>query len=63
MIGAGHMVLKNQNKSLDELIDAVCSKGGTTIEAIKIYNQSKLTEISDKAVEACINRAAELENL
>lgn len=63
MIGSGKMVLKNSDKSLDELINAVCSKGGTTIEAVKVYNESGLSEITDKAVAACIKRSAELENI
>lgn len=63
MIGAGKMVLFNDEKNLDELINAVCSKGGTTIEAIKVYNDSGLTEITNKAVDACVKRAKELENL
>ena len=63
MIGAGKMVLINENKSLDDLINAVCSKGGTTIEAVNTYNQNNLTEITNKAVDACVKRASELENL
>ena len=63
MIGAGKMILANEDKTIDMLIDAVCSKGGTTIEAIKIYNDNKLTEISKKAVDACVKRSIELENL
>ncbi len=63
MIGAGKMVEVNQDKTLDELINAVCSKGGTTIEAVKVYNESGLSEITNKAVDACVKRAFELENL
>jgi pyrroline-5-carboxylate reductase len=63
MIGSGKMVLKNADKSLDDLINAVCSKGGTTIEAVNTYNQNNLSEITDKAIDACIKRASELENL
>ena len=63
MIGAGKMVLNNEDKSLDDLIDAVCSKGGTTIEAIKVYNDCELNKITSKAVDACVKRAKELENL
>jgi pyrroline-5-carboxylate reductase len=62
MMGAGKMVELNPEKSLDELITAVCSKGGTTIEAIKVYNDNNLTEISQKAVDACVKRAKELED-
>ena len=62
MIGAGKMIIKNNDKSLDELINAVCSKGGTTIEAIKTFNENNLMEICDKAVNACIKRSKELED-
>jgi len=63
MIGAGKMVEHNKDKSLDELINAVCSKGGTTIEAVKVYNDAELTSITNKAIEACVKRSQELENL
>lgn len=63
MIGSGKMIFENADKSLDELITAVCSKGGTTIEAIKVFNDSGLAGIIDKAVSACVKRAEELENL
>ena len=63
MIGAGKMVMENSEKSLDDLINAVCSKGGTTIEAINTYNECELTKITEKAIDACVKRASELENL
>ena len=63
MIGAGKMVQANTNKSIDDLISAVCSKGGTTIEAVKVFEDGKLSDLIDKAVASCINRAKELENL
>ena len=63
MIGAGKMVMSNQDKSLDDLINAVCSKGGTTIEAVKVLEQQGLLDITDKAIDACVKRAVELENI
>ena len=63
MIGAGNMVLKNSDKTLDDLIQAVCSKGGTTIEAVNVYNEYGLGDITRKAVDACVKRARELEEL
>ena len=63
MVGAGEMVKSNPDKSLDELINAVCSKGGTTIEAVKVYEQSGLSDITKNAVNACIKRSKELERL
>ena len=63
MIGAGQMVFANQDKSLDDLINAVCSKGGTTIEAVNVYNDNDISGITKKAIDACVKRAKELENL
>lgn len=63
MIGAGEMVKNNPDKGINELIDAVCSKGGTTIEAINVYKDNDLSGITEKAIDACVKRASELENL
>lgn len=63
MVGAGKMVENNKEKSLDELINAVCSKGGTTIEAVKVYNDAGITAITKEAIDACVKRSFELENL
>ena len=63
MIGSGKMILSNKDKSLEELITAVCSKGGTTIEAMKVFNDKDFAGVIDDAVTACIKRAGELENL
>lgn len=60
MVGSGKMILTN-DKPLDELIDAVCSKGGTTIEAVKIFKNSDFSKIISDAVLACKNKAFELE--
>ena len=62
MIGSGKMLKENKEKTIDELINAVCSKGGTTIEAVKVYNENNLSDITKKAINACIGRAKELEN-
>ncbi|MBE7087245.1 MAG: pyrroline-5-carboxylate reductase [Clostridiales bacterium] len=63
MIGSGKMVLENPDKSLDDLINAVCSKGGTTIQAVNVYNEGGLSDLTLNAVNACIKRSKELENL
>lgn len=60
VIGSAKMVLANPSKTLDELIGAVCSKGGTTIEAVKTFEKNNFTGIIGKAVNACVDRAAEL---
>ncbi len=64
MRGSAEMVIKNKNKSIDELINAVCSKGGTTIEAVNIFETNQqLNSLIEEAVDACVNRSFELENL
>ena len=63
MLGSAKMLLNVTDRSIDELIDSVCSKGGTTIEAIKIFKEQGINEITDKAVEACVKRSFELENI
>ena len=63
MIGSGEMLLSFKDKSIEDLIDSVCSKGGTTVEAIKTYNENNLNLTTEKAVEACVKRSFELENL
>lgn len=60
MIGSGKMILTCE-KSLDDLINAVCSKGGTTIEAINSFNENELEKIIENAVSSCERRASELE--
>ncbi len=63
MKGAVVMMENRQDKTIDDLIKAVCSKGGTTIEAMKVFEQENLQGITLKAVNACIDRANELEKL
>lgn len=63
MIGSGKMVFENSDKTIEELIAAVCSKGGTTIEAVKSFENSDLKTAVEKAVDACIKRSEELESL
>ena len=38
---------------LGTLVERVCSKGGTTIEAVNVFNDLDLYGIVDKAIEAC----------
>lgn len=60
VIGSANMVVANPEKTLDQLIGAVCSKGGTTIEAVNTFEKYDLRGIISKAVDACVARAAEL---
>ena len=63
LIGSGKMIINNPDKQLSDLINSVCSKGGTTIEAVKVFESENLDGIIDKAMKACFNRSKELEDL
>lgn len=59
IIGACKMV-ENSPKSIDELIDAVCSKGGTTIEAVNSFKNDDLNGIIRSGIAKCKRRSEEL---
>jgi pyrroline-5-carboxylate reductase len=57
----GSAVMAEQSdKSIPELVQRVCSKGGTTIEAVKVFEEKGLRTLVEEAVEACANRSKEL---
>lgn len=58
-IGAAQL-LKEDGKTADQLIDMVCSKGGTTIEAMNVLRNSSLNDILQEANAKAIKRAEEL---
>ena len=55
-------MLMESEKPLNEMIMSVCSKGGSTIEAIKVLEENDFRGIVSSAVEACVNRSKELSN-
>ena len=59
MIGSAKMLLR-RDKTPAELIKAVCSPGGTTIEAMKVHEAHDLYGILAEACDKCIARAYEL---
>jgi len=59
VLGSAKMVLET-GKHPGELKDMVCSPGGTTIEAVKVFEECGLEDIIVRAVDACINRSKEL---
>ena len=59
VLGAAEMVQRDE-ESLSDLIMKVCSKGGTTIEAIKVLEEKHFRAIVSGAVSACVKRAKEL---
>lgn len=59
VIGASKMVEKSQD-SLDLLIEKVCSKGGTTIQAIDTFREKNVAENIKLGIEKCRKRSEEL---
>lgn len=60
VIGAAEMV-KASSVSVDELIRAVCSPNGTTLEAVRVLEEKGFEKIIITAMDACTQRASELE--
>ena len=58
--GGADMVEHSADKTLDELISAVCSKGGTTIQAVESFRNDDMEGMIGRAVAACVKRAEEL---
>jgi pyrroline-5-carboxylate reductase len=61
MLGAFHLV-NNANKSLDELIHTVSSRGGTTEAAFRIFQENHVGQNLAKGILAAEKRAKELSN-
>ena len=60
LIGSGKLLESDPEKPLGDFVDAVCSKGGTTIEAITWFREHGLKELVKTANGKCIDRAAQL---
>jgi pyrroline-5-carboxylate reductase len=60
VIGAANMVLQSEDKP-QRLIEKVTSPGGTTLEAMKVFNRDHMDNIIIEAMERCTQRADELE--
>ena len=59
MLGAAQLV-NQSDKTPAELRRNVTSKGGTTEQALKVFEESRLAKIAEKAVQAAWRRAIEL---
>jgi pyrroline-5-carboxylate reductase len=59
IIGSAAMI-KHSEKSINQLITDVCSKGGTTLAGLEILQTNGFEEIIDHACDACIRRSKEL---
>ncbi|EGA69291.1 pyrroline-5-carboxylate reductase [Vibrio sinaloensis DSM 21326] len=62
-LGAASMVVGNPDTDLATLRENVTSKGGTTAEALRTFNQHQLSDIVAKAMQAAVARAEEMESL
>ncbi len=59
MLGSFHL-MEHADRTPEELIKAVMSKGGTTEAAFKVFVQGDLTGTLDRGIEAASRRASEL---
>ncbi len=59
MMGAAKMLLTS-DKTPDELTDAVCSKGGSTIEGVNVLKNSEFESIVINCIKAAYKRNKEL---
>lgn len=57
--GSAEMILRS-DVTLDSMINSVCSKGGTTIAAMEVFEKSGTEKIFKDAMTACMRRSAEL---
>ncbi|XGI83838.1 pyrroline-5-carboxylate reductase [Halorutilales archaeon Cl-col2-1] len=57
--GAAETVMRHDG-DLEDLIDAVCSPGGTTIEGMKVLRDSDVSQKVGEAVEAAEERSVEI---
>ncbi len=62
-LGAAEMVIANPDTEIGTLREQVTSKGGTTAEALRVFNEENLTDIVAKAMKAAVSRAEEMEKL
>lgn len=58
----GAVEMARGKDDLNAAIEAVCSKGGTTIQAIDYYREQGLNEVIREGVRRCKNRSEELSN-
>ncbi|RZA46848.1 pyrroline-5-carboxylate reductase, partial [Serratia marcescens] len=61
--GAAALVEANPDTPLGTLREQVTSKGGTTAEALRVFNERQLPETVAQAMQAAVARAQEMEKL
>ena len=62
-VSGGAEMAAHSDKTLPELIKDVCSKGGTTVEAVNVLESNYFRGIVGDAVDACVKRSKELSDL
>lgn len=62
-LGAAALVEASPETSLATLRENVTSKGGTTAEALRVFNERQLTQTVADAMQAAVQRAQEMEKL
>lgn len=62
-LGAAEMVMNNPDLDISTLRERVTSKGGTTAEAIRTFQEHDLAAIVANAMQAAVARAEEMEKL
>lgn len=60
VIGSAYMVML-EDEDIDTLVDRVCSKGGTTIEAVNYLNNNDFSKMVQEGVRAAISKSKLLE--
>jgi len=53
-------LLRSESLDIPKLVDQVTSKGGVTIEAVKVYKDSNLADITSNAIDAAIKRTNQI---
>ena len=61
--GTSEMVVKNQDKSLASLREAVTSKGGTTYAGLSKMSEGNFEEMMHSVIKASLDRTDELEKM
>ncbi|MEG1609338.1 MAG: pyrroline-5-carboxylate reductase [Clostridia bacterium] len=53
-------MIEHSDEDIDVLIEKVCSKGGTTIQAVQTFRQNNVSNIIEEGIEKCRIRSEEL---
>lgn len=53
----GSLDMINRDSDLELLCDSICSKGGTTIEAVNTFDEYDMKDIFKKAIKACRDKS------